>query len=37
MGTSLEVWWLEPCASTAGATGSMSGLGTKIPHASWYD
>ena len=29
-GSSLEVQWLALCASTAGVTGSIPGLGTKI-------
>ena len=33
-GTSLAVQWLGLCASTAGATGSIPGQGTKIPHAA---
>ena len=32
--TSLAVQWLRLCASTAGGTGSTSGWGTKIPHAT---
>ena len=32
-GTSLAVHWLRICASTAGGTVSISGLGTKIPQA----
>ena len=32
-GTSLAVHWLRLCASTAGGTVSISGLGTKIPQA----
>ena len=34
-GTSLAVQWLRLCISTAGDTGSISGWGTKIPHAGW--
>ena len=33
MGTSLEVQWLRLCASNAGGMGSITGQGTKIPHA----
>ena len=32
-GTSLVVQWLTLYASTAGGTGSIPGLGTKIPNA----
>ena len=32
-GTSLAVHWLRLCASTAGGTVSISGLGPKIPQA----
>ena len=32
-GPSLAVQWLGLWASTAGATGSILGQGTKIPHA----
>ena len=32
-GTSLAVQPLRLCTSTAGRTGSIPGLGTKIPHA----
>ena len=32
-GTSLAVHWLRLCASTAGGTVSISGLGTKILQA----
>ena len=32
-GNSLAVQWLGLSASTAGSTGSISGWGTKIPHA----
>ena len=35
-GASLAVQWLRLPASTAGATGSTPGWGTKIPHAAWY-
>ena len=35
MGTSLAVQWLRLRASTAGGMGSISGWGTKIPHATW--
>ena len=35
-GTSLAVQWLRLCPSTAGGPGSISGGGTKIPHASWH-
>lgn len=31
----MKVQWLRPYTSTAGATGSIAGLGTKIPHALW--
>ena len=34
-GNSLVVQWLGLRASTAGDTGSISGRGTKIPHAAW--
>ena len=34
-GTSLVVRWLRLCAPTAGGTGSISGGGTKIPHAAY--
>ena len=34
-GTSLLVQWLRLHALNAGGTGSVSGRGTKIPHASW--
>ena len=34
-GISLVVWWLRLCASIpVGATGSIHGQGTEIPHAS---
>ena len=33
MGTSLTVQWLRLHASTAGDTGSILGLGNKIPYA----
>ena len=35
-GTSLVVQWLRLRTSTAGASGSIPGWGTKIPHAAWY-
>ena len=31
-GTSMEVQWLRIRTSTEGATGSICGWGTKIPH-----
>ena len=31
------VQWLRLCTSNAGATGSISGWGTKIPRASGSD
>ena len=34
-GTSLAVQWLRLRAPNAGGTGSIPGLGTKIPHAAW--
>ena len=34
VGTSLVIQWLRLHASTAGATGSIPGQGTKIPHAA---
>ena len=34
-GTSLAVQWLRLCTPNAGGTGSISGRGTKIPHATW--
>ena len=34
--TSLVVQWLRLCTSTAGGTGSIPGLGTKIPHAFFF-
>ena len=34
-GTSLVIQWLRLCASNAGATRSIPGQGTKIPHAAW--
>ena len=34
VGTSLAVQWLRLRASTAGVAGSISGRGTKIPHAT---
>ena len=36
-GTSLEVQWLGPHASTAGGVGSTPGWGNKIPHAVLCD
>ena len=33
-GTSLVVQWLRLCAPNAGGMG-LTGLGTKIPHATW--
>ena len=33
---SLVVQWLRLCTSKAGATGSIPGWGTKIPHATWH-
>ena len=33
--TSLVIQWLILYASKAGGTGSISGQGTKIPHATW--
>ena len=36
-GISLAVQWLRLCNSTAGGTGSIPGLGTKIPHAAWRE
>lgn len=33
-GTSLAVLWLRLCASITGGGGSISGHGTKIPHAA---
>ena len=35
-GTSQVVQWLGLCASTAGGMGSISGLGSKILHASQF-
>ena len=32
----LVVHWLGLCASIAEGTGSVSGLGTKILHATWH-
>ena len=32
-GTSLVIQWLRFCTSNAGCTGSIPGLGTKIPYA----
>ena len=34
-GTSLVVQWLRLRTSNAGDVGSISGQGTKIPHAAW--
>ena len=34
-GTSLAVQWLRLHVSTAGGTGLIPGLGTKILHAAW--
>ena len=34
VGTSLVVQWLRLCAPNAGGMG-LTGLGTKIPHATW--
>ena len=34
--TSLGVQWLIVHTSTEGGTGSISGQGTKIPHAAWW-
>ena len=31
----LEIQWLRLCVSTVGDAGSVSGQGTKIPHAQW--
>ena len=36
-GTSLVVQWLRLCAASAGGTGSVTGWGTKIPHATWHN
>ena len=36
-GTSLVVQLLRLCASTAGGTGLIPGLGAKIPHALWAE
>ena len=30
------VQWLRLCAFNAGAMGSISGWGTKIPHGKWH-
>ena len=30
------VQWLRFCTSTAGGTGSIPGLGTKIPPVEWH-
>ena len=35
MGLPLAVQWLGLCASIAGGTGLIPGLGTKIPQAVW--
>ena len=32
----LVVQWIGPCTFTAGGTGSIPGLGTKILHASLH-
>ena len=37
MGISLAVQWLRLCAFTAGAMSLIPDLGTKIPHAAWWD
>ena len=37
VGTCLAVQWLRICTSITGGTGSITGQGTKIPHAMWYD
>ena len=34
VGTSLAAQWLRCCTSTAGGTGLIPGLGTKIPYAT---
>ena len=36
MGTSLVVQWLRLCTFPVGGTGSITGWGTKIPHARWW-
>ena len=36
METLLVIQWLGVCTSTTGGTGSIPGLGTKIPHAAWH-
>ena len=33
-GTSLVVQWLRSCTFTSGGMGLISGLGTKVPHAT---
>ena len=33
LGTSLAVQWLRLCTSNAGSVSSISGQGTKTPHA----
>ena len=35
-GYSLEIQWLEPCTSTTGGAGLISGWGTNILHAVWH-
>ena len=35
VGNFLAVRWLGLRASTAGGMGSITGRGTKIPHAAW--
>ena len=30
------VQWLGLCTSTTGVTGSITGQGTRISHASWH-
>ena len=34
VGTSLTIQWLRLCRSNAGATDSIPGQGSKIPHAA---
>ena len=36
VGTSLVVQWLRTHTSTAGGMGSISGQGTKVPHAAGF-
>ena len=36
LGISLVVQWLRLHILNAGATGSIPGWGTKVPHASWH-